>query len=382
MRVLEQKGLIEIRLGVGGGSVVKSVEADCVSESLGLLIRSQKVSLNHLAEFREIVEGSVAAQAAERRTPADVAHLNALLREAEACVGPDGGRRGEFLEADKRIHLAIAATTRNPLHVSLLTSIHDNIHRYYDRFLSMDGSELEQNYRDLSALVDAVARGSAEAARRLAQEHVERFNRFMQQRESLRPNDPDGGRAQRPWPQETHMTPGRIHAHPVLTVPDRLPVSFTWNDAPFTGFENEMISSALVASGVQVFGHHPKDRSPQGLFCANGQCSQCLVIADGRPVKACMTPLRAGMRITPVEGLPRLPAVDAPAVTAAIETAAPEVLVIGGGPAGLSAAVELGPAGRPHPGRRRQGPAGREARAADAQVLRLGGGFARRDARL
>jgi NADPH-dependent 2,4-dienoyl-CoA reductase/sulfur reductase-like enzyme/Fe-S-cluster-containing hydrogenase component 2/bacterioferritin-associated ferredoxin len=138
------------------------------------------------------------------------------------------------------------------------------------------------------------------------------------------------------------MTPGRIHAHPVLTVPDRLPVSFTWNDAPFTGFENEMISSALVASGIQVFGHHPKDRSPQGLFCANGQCSQCLVIADGRPVKACMTPLRAGMRITPVEGLPRLPAVDAPAVTAAIETAAPEVLVIGGGPAGLSAAVELG----------------------------------------
>jgi DNA-binding FadR family transcriptional regulator len=192
LRVLEQKGLIEIRLGVGGGSVVKSVEADCVSESLGLLIRSQKVSLNHLAEFREIVEGSVAAQAAERRTPADVAHLKALLKEAEACVGPDGGRRGEFLEADKRIHLAIAATTRNPLHVSLLTSIHDNIHRYYDRFLSMDGSELEQNYRDLSALVDAVARGSAEAARRLAQEHVERFNRFMQQREALRPNDPDG----------------------------------------------------------------------------------------------------------------------------------------------------------------------------------------------
>ena len=190
LRVLEQKGLIEIRLGVGGGSVVKSVEADCVSASLGLLIRSQKVSLSHLAEFRETVEGSVAAQAAERRTPEDIARLHALLAQAHACVAADEGRRSEFLEADKRIHLAVAATTRNPLHVSLLTSIHDNIHRYYDRFLSMDGSELEQNYRDLCALVDAIARGAAEEARRLAQEHVERFNHFMQEREALQPDRP------------------------------------------------------------------------------------------------------------------------------------------------------------------------------------------------
>src|SRR5512136_795361 len=60
LRVLEQKGLIEIRLGVGGGSVVRDVDAGRVTESLGLLIRSQKVSLHHLAEFREAVEGNIA----------------------------------------------------------------------------------------------------------------------------------------------------------------------------------------------------------------------------------------------------------------------------------------------------------------------------------
>jgi DNA-binding FadR family transcriptional regulator len=184
LRVLEQKGLIEIRLGVGGGSVVKSVETDRVSESIGLLIRSQKVSLNHLAEFREELEGIIAALAAERRTPEDIAHLNALVEEAGEFVEAGPGRRDEFLEADKRIHLAVAAATGNPLHVGVLASIHDNIHRYYDRFLSMDGSELDQNYRDLCGLVAAVARGSAVDARRRAQEHVERFNRFMQQREA------------------------------------------------------------------------------------------------------------------------------------------------------------------------------------------------------
>jgi NADPH-dependent 2,4-dienoyl-CoA reductase/sulfur reductase-like enzyme/Fe-S-cluster-containing hydrogenase component 2/bacterioferritin-associated ferredoxin len=137
----------------------------------------------------------------------------------------------------------------------------------------------------------------------------------------------------------------RIRKHPILTIPDKEAIAFTWNAAPLSGVDGEMISSALIANGVHIFGHHPKDGSPQGLFCANGQCSQCLVIADGRPVKACMTPLRAGMAVQSVEGLPRLPAEDAPPQAAPVEAVATEVLIIGGGPAGLSAAIELGKLG-------------------------------------
>jgi len=141
------------------------------------------------------------------------------------------------------------------------------------------------------------------------------------------------------------MRPMRIRKHPILTIPDEEAIAFTWNAAPLSGVDGEMISSALIANGVHIFGHHPKDGSPQGLFCANGQCSQCLVIADGRPVKACMTPLRAGMAVQSVEGLPRLPAEDAPPQAAPVEAVATEVLIIGGGPAGLSAAIELGKLG-------------------------------------
>lgn len=183
LRVLEQKGLIEIRMGVGGGSVVKAMDAGGVTESLGLLIRSQAVSLQHLAEFREGVEGSIAAQAAERRTPADVRKLKDLLAAARACVAGGNRHRDEFLEKDKQIHTAIAATTQNPIYQSVLASIHENIHRYYDRFLSMDDRELEENYRDLCGLVKAIAAGSAADARRLAREHVRRFNAYMQRRE-------------------------------------------------------------------------------------------------------------------------------------------------------------------------------------------------------
>jgi DNA-binding FadR family transcriptional regulator len=81
LRVLEQKGLIQIKLGVGGGSVVKAVDTDQISESLGLLIRSQKVSLNHLAEFREDVEGIVAANAARTSMTPEIASNRAVPAE-------------------------------------------------------------------------------------------------------------------------------------------------------------------------------------------------------------------------------------------------------------------------------------------------------------
>jgi DNA-binding FadR family transcriptional regulator len=182
LRVLEQKGLIEIRLGVGGGSVVRSVDAGRVSESLGLLIRSQKVSLDHLAEFREGLEGSIAARAAARRSAADIRQLRDLLVTADACVQAGQRRREEFLEVDKQIHMTIAASTQNPIYQSVLASIHDNIHRYYERFLSMDARELLENHRDLCGLVDAIEKGDALTARRLAREHVKRFTGYMQDR--------------------------------------------------------------------------------------------------------------------------------------------------------------------------------------------------------
>ena len=137
----------------------------------------------------------------------------------------------------------------------------------------------------------------------------------------------------------------RITKHPILEIPENIEVTFAWNGKKLTGYQGEMISSALFANGIHIFGHHPKDNSPQGMFCANGQCSQCLVIADGLPVKSCMTPLAEAMKIKSVEGLPKLPEDDVEPRIQSVATRDVEVLVIGAGPAGLAAAVELGKLG-------------------------------------
>jgi sarcosine oxidase subunit alpha len=138
----------------------------------------------------------------------------------------------------------------------------------------------------------------------------------------------------------------RIDKHPILPIPPRGEIAFRWQGRPMTALDGETIAAALFANGVRIFGHHAKDGAAQGIFCANGQCAQCLVLADGFPVKSCMELMRPGLRLEPAEGNPVLPQ-GAPAGSSAaslkdIEEVRVPVLIIGGGPAGLSAAIELG----------------------------------------
>jgi sarcosine oxidase subunit alpha len=137
----------------------------------------------------------------------------------------------------------------------------------------------------------------------------------------------------------------RIERHPILPPPPAASVPFTWKGRPLTARDGETIASALFAHGERTFSYHPKDHAPQGLFCANGQCAQCLVLADGLPVKSCMEAVRPGMKVEPVDGLPELPRAESAAVSRSIDEIRVPVLIIGGGPAGLSAAIELGKRG-------------------------------------
>lgn len=138
------------------------------------------------------------------------------------------------------------------------------------------------------------------------------------------------------------MNKNRIKVHPILPIPKRKEISFYWNGKLLKALEGEVISSALFANGIKIFGHHPKDGSSQGMYCANGQCAKCTVIANGIPVKSCMVKVTPGMHVESVEGLPVLPLVDEEPDMSDIQHLTFDVLIIGGGPSGLSAAIELG----------------------------------------
>ncbi|MBR0673147.1 FAD-dependent oxidoreductase [Neoroseomonas soli] len=128
---------------------------------------------------------------------------------------------------------------------------------------------------------------------------------------------------------------------PTIT-PAAGPIRFTFDGREVDAIPGESIAAALSAAGIVAFRHTAKGE-PRGLWCGMGACWDCVVTVDGRSgQRACMVKVEAGMR---VEGTPpRDPARLAEAPAAASERAC-DVLVVGAGPAGLSAAIAAARAG-------------------------------------
>lgn len=183
LRVLEQKGLIEIKLGTGGGAVVKAITSDLVAESLDILIRSQQIPIRHLAEFRERVEEDVVKLATGRMKPTHQAMLDALLDEGRQCMARGADAVSDFLTVDKKIHLTFAKIAGNPIYIAILKTIHENIRRYYDTFLMMEEPEMIENLKDLEKVVAAMQNGDSKRAGEIARMHVQRFSQYMERRE-------------------------------------------------------------------------------------------------------------------------------------------------------------------------------------------------------
>jgi len=137
----------------------------------------------------------------------------------------------------------------------------------------------------------------------------------------------------------------RISQHPILDQKTGREVSFTFDGQPLVGREGEMVSSALFANGIRTFSRHKVDNAPQGIFCANGQCAQCTVLIDGLPMKSCITPLREGMDIRTLVHYPTLPPDDELCPSRRPPELSCQVLVVGAGPSGITAAIELADAG-------------------------------------
>ena len=133
----------------------------------------------------------------------------------------------------------------------------------------------------------------------------------------------------------------RITKHPVLDVRDGKLVSFTFDGKTMHGYAGEMVSSALFANGIRSFSIHTIDDAPQGIFCANGQCAQCTVIIDGQALKSCVTPLKEGMNVETLVHYPTLPEDDEWRPSHLPRELQCQVLIVGGGPSGLTASLEL-----------------------------------------
>jgi len=186
----------------------------------------------------------------------------------------------------------------------------------------------------------------------------------------------------------------RITHHQVLSFEGRRRVTFDFEGRAVEAYEGETVGAALHATGRHILSRSFKYHRPRGLLCVAGRCPNCLMNVDGQPnVRACVTPVREGMRVRHQNAWPSLEA-DALAVMNKLDPLLPvgfyyktfirpralwpvyekvlrrvaglgvvdfraadghgeyevlhlhaDVLVVGGGPAGMAAALEAARAG-------------------------------------
>jgi len=95
----------------------------------------------------------------------------------------------------------------------------------------------------------------------------------------------------------------RLREHPILKIKRGRKIHFFFEGKEFEAYEGETIAAALHANGIRVLRITPKRQRAQGLFCAIGKCSSCLMEVDGVPnVRTCITPVREGMSVRRQKG--------------------------------------------------------------------------------
>ncbi len=101
----------------------------------------------------------------------------------------------------------------------------------------------------------------------------------------------------------------RLPAAPSQVIDRERTFTFTFEGRTYTAYPGDTIASALAAAGVTTFSRSFKYHRRRGLLCVSGDCPNCMVGVDGVPnVRSCRAPAAPGMRVEAQNASPSLDA--------------------------------------------------------------------------
>ena len=131
------------------------------------------ISLKDIAdvfEIRSALEGLAAELAAERATDEEIEQLERQLVEYAECIERQDVAR--LVEIDTKFHETLYTASRNERLSQMLSLLREQIQRFRTRTLALP-DRMRLALEEHRAVVEAVASRDPEAARRLAQEHIQ-----------------------------------------------------------------------------------------------------------------------------------------------------------------------------------------------------------------
>jgi GntR family transcriptional repressor for pyruvate dehydrogenase complex len=166
LRTLEALGIVEIRMGKGGGARIAHGNPRLFAEALAVQLDLTGVSVAEIMDAQRAIEALGAELAAQNATDDDVAKLRRLLREAENAIGD----LDAFTRASRDFHLAVAEASHNRVLVVQLISLE---HVSWPRRNPTATHKLARHILEIhTRLADLIELRDASAARALMDDHV------------------------------------------------------------------------------------------------------------------------------------------------------------------------------------------------------------------
>ncbi len=175
LRILDQKGLIQVKLGAHGGAFVVDKVRQRMAESIDLMICQKKISVKDLTEFRSNAEGHVAELATKRASEGDLKKLEHLFSKSKPLLDQEKLDYDEILELETKLHLELARISGNTLSAIIIETVHAVL--VFPSFKNdfVDESYVKLAFKYWEKILKAMREKRAEDARLLLIEHVECF---------------------------------------------------------------------------------------------------------------------------------------------------------------------------------------------------------------
>ena len=180
IRSLEQRGLVERR--VGDGTYVTDRTRSVFVESLQWLYRLRGCTHEDLMVLREMLEPDIAALAAERATPQDLALIKEYLEQTE-----ESWIRGDVdahAAQDTGFHEALAAATQNELLMAVIAGLQSVLRSAIDVQYRASTKE-EGGIRSHRPIYEAIAAHDPVGAREAMDEHLSFTRLALRQADQL-----------------------------------------------------------------------------------------------------------------------------------------------------------------------------------------------------
>src|ERR1043166_4573999 len=119
LRTLEAQGIVDIKVGSGGGARIAQGNVRLFAEALAVQLDLAGVSVGEIMDAQRAIECLAAELAAIHSTPEDHAGLRALIADAEGKIGDVPA----YTRSSREFHLAVAEASHNRVLVVQLISL-------------------------------------------------------------------------------------------------------------------------------------------------------------------------------------------------------------------------------------------------------------------